>query len=78
MIRQSPYHSELQCAVRGICYDFATQTGTLATAENNCADMAGAIALFTRIDSNVRTIATIAGGRDDTTYRRRGGEWVAQ
>ena len=77
-MNQPVYHPELACTVHGVCYDFATQTGTLAMDEMNCADMAGAIAFFSRIDPSVKTIATIAGGRDDTTYRRRGGEWVAQ
>ncbi|WP_313194528.1 hypothetical protein [Shinella zoogloeoides] len=74
---QPVYHPEFACVVHGLAYDFATHTGTLAMAEHNCCDMAGAIALFQRIDPEVNTIATIAGGKDDTTYRRRGGEWVA-
>jgi hypothetical protein len=72
------YHHELACTVHGLAYDFSARTGTLAMAEDHSCDMAGAVALFERIDPAVNTIATIAGGRDDTTYRRRrGGEWVA-
>jgi hypothetical protein len=78
-VKQQPiHHPELACAVYGVSYDFAARTGTLSMAENHCCDMAGAISFFTRIDPLVKTIATIAGGRDDTTYRRRGGEWMAQ
>jgi hypothetical protein len=71
------YHPELQSAVHGVGYDYLTRTGTLAMDEMNCCDMAGAISFFTRIDSLVKTIAPIAGGRDDTAYRRHGIEWVA-
>ncbi|MCR6498431.1 hypothetical protein MUO32_05245 [Shinella sp. CPCC 101442] len=76
-MNQPSYHPELQCTVHGLAYDFASRTGTLAMGEMNCCDMAGTIAFFSRIDPLVKTIATIAGGRDDTTYQRRGTEWVA-
>ena len=76
-MNQPQYHHELACTVHGLAYDFGARTGMLAMAEDHCCDMAGAIALFQRIDPSVKAIATIAGGRDDTTYRRRGGEWVA-
>ncbi|UNK36556.1 hypothetical protein MNR02_08515 [Shinella sp. H4-D48] len=73
---QPVYQPELACAVHGLSYDFTARTGILVMAEDHCADMAGAIALFQRIDPEVNTIATIAGGRDETRYRRRGSEWV--
>lgn len=70
-------HQELACAVHGLAYDFATHTGTLAMAEHNCCDMAGAITLFERIDQDVKAILTIAGEVDDTAFYRQGDEWVA-
>jgi len=75
---KTTYLPELMCEVRSLSYDFTARTGILVMAEDHCADMAGAIALFQRIDPNVQTIKTIAGDVPDTAYRRRGAAWVAQ
>ncbi|MBY3564113.1 hypothetical protein [Rhizobium laguerreae] len=71
------YHSELQCSVLGISYDFSTRQGVLSMAETNACDMRGCIALFTRIDPAVKTIQTFAGEIEDTSYRLVGKEWKA-
>jgi hypothetical protein len=73
----SLWNSKLSCTVNGIEYDFATRMGTLHMAEFNCCDMNGAIELFKRIDSSVKTILTFAGSERDTMYEKRNGDWQA-
>ncbi len=71
------YHPELQCDVLGIAYDFVTKLGIVHIEEGDCTDMTGCIDVFQRIDPRVMQIQTIAGGRDDTRYARRRGQWIA-
>lgn len=72
------YLPELMCEVHSLTYDFTSRTGTLIMAQGNATDMAGAIALFERIDPNVQYIATFAGSIPDTRYVLRGSQWIAQ
>lgn len=72
------YHSELQCSVLGISYDFSTRQGVLSMAETNACDMTGCIAFFKRIDPKVESIRTVAGDNEDTSYRLIGKEWRAR
>ena len=72
-----PFHDELCCFVAGITYDFRDQSGLVIMGENSCTDMRGCIALFKRIDPEVRYIATQAGEKLDTVYRRSGDRWFA-
>jgi hypothetical protein len=74
---QPVHHRELQCCVRALSYDFATQHGVLRMEESNACDMRGCIALFTRIDPAVKSIQTFAGEIEDTGYRLVGKEWKA-
>lgn len=74
---QATHHPELQCSIVALNYNFERRLGHVHMAENHCADMAGAIEFFSRIDPAVRTILTFSGGVDDTAYHRRGEEWVA-
>lgn len=74
---QATHHPELQSNVVAVGYNFERRLGQLHMAENHCADMAGAIEFFSRIDPAVKTILTYAGGVDDTAFHRRGEEWVA-
>jgi hypothetical protein len=70
--------SGLRCGLPvRIEYDSATRTGTIHMRPHGCTDMPGAIRLFTAIDPEVRTIATFAGERPDTSYRRIDGAWRA-
>jgi len=54
------------------------RTGTLSMPDGCCSDMAGAIALFRRIDPKVRRIVTLSGEERDTVYYRSKGEWEAR
>jgi hypothetical protein len=73
-----PFVSELGCFVHGLHYDFATRRGTATLAAGGCTDMAGCIALFQRIDPDVRYIKTFSGSRPDTWYTRdTTGTWQA-
>lgn len=72
------HHAELKCDVRAIFYDFASRQGVIHIDDGDCTDMTGCITLFRRIDPGVTQIQTIAGGRDDTRYAQRGGQWVAK
>jgi hypothetical protein len=39
--------------------------------------MRGALALFTAIDPKAEMIRTFSGGKPDTLYRKKAGEWEA-
>ncbi|MGZ9718834.1 hypothetical protein [Rhizobium miluonense] len=71
------YHSELQCSVFSLSYDFVTRQGVLNMAETTACDMNGCIAFFQRIDPKVQAIQTKAGNLDDTSYLLVGKEWKA-
>ncbi|MCW5706768.1 hypothetical protein [Shinella sp.] len=79
MTQENPiYLPDLMCEVHSLTYDFPTRTGRLNMAQGNATDMAGAIALFERIDPNVELISTFAGDVPDTIYRRHRKDWIAQ
>jgi hypothetical protein len=71
-------HEELACQPVSVVYDFDTRNGKLVMAEGNSCDMAGCIALFSRIDPEVESIETIAGNKTDTCYQRKGQKWRAR
>lgn len=71
------YHPEFQCSVFGISYDFSTKHGVLNMDDSNACDMDGCTAFFERIDPAVKSIQTIAGEIEDTSYRLIGKEWKA-
>lgn len=72
------YSMELDCYVVSLEYSFQTRTGTLVMKEGSCTNMTGCIALFRRIDPDVRAIATQSGADIDTSYHRdNDGRWVA-
>ena len=68
---------ELQCCALAVIYNWRIRAGVLVLPEENCTDMAGAIALFERIDPRVSTIVTTSGDDVDTRYEQSGGEWRA-
>ena len=68
---------ELQCCALSVVYNWRTRAGILVLPEFNCTDMAGAIALFERIDPHVKIIVTTAGDECDTRYEQSGGEWLS-
>lgn len=72
------FHSGLQCNVVSLTYDFCQQVGRLRMEDYSCCDMTGCIALFEKIDPEVRKIKTFSGEKRDTEYVRqpRGG-WRA-
>lgn len=72
------YSMELDCYVVSLDYSFQTRTGTLVMKEGSCTNMNGCIALFRRIDPDVRAIATQSGADIDTSYHRNNdGRWIA-
>jgi len=71
------FHKEIMCHPLRVTYDFNTRSGVLEMAEGDCCDMAGCIALFSRIDPNVQHIQTVAGSSLDTAYQRKGEKWRA-
>jgi len=68
---------ELQCCALAVIYNWRTRAGIIVLPEYNCTDLAGAIALFERLDPHVRTIVTTSGDDVDTRYEQSGGEWRA-
>ena len=69
---------ELNCDLVSLSYDFATRTGLLTMGEGQNCNMVGCIALFRRIDPDVRLVNTYAGQEQDTSYlRERDGRWTA-
>lgn len=66
---------ELQCRVVRITYNFEKRQGVLEMPDENCPDMTGCIALFSRIDQAVQAIVMYAGSRVDMAYLREGEEW---
>jgi hypothetical protein len=66
---------ELMTTVHRIEYDPARKLGRVLMAPGCCVDMSGTIALFERIDPDIRTIETFAGNETDTSYHRVNGHW---
>lgn len=72
------WNPELMCYVIALRYDFIHHRGTIAFPDNSYCDMGGCIALFTRIDPEVKFIQTSAGQSLDMGYMRKAtGEWIA-
>ena len=71
-------HKELVTDARRVAYDFDQQRGWLLQASGTCCDMTGCIALFKRIDPNVKIIETFSGRRADVRYVKQDGKWRAQ
>lgn len=76
-IHSGIHHETLMCGAIKLEYDFVRHTGHLWMEDDNCTDMAGAIKIFTAIDSDAVLIITYAGDRKDTLYRKQNGEWNA-
>lgn len=74
---QPPFHTELQCFVESIEYDFELRLGSVHIDAGGCTDMSGAITLFERIDPTVIRIETFSDDKQDTVYVRRESGWVA-
>lgn len=72
-----PFHSDFQCFVSSVSYDFTAKSGTAFLHEGNCSSMDGSIRFFQNIDPTVLQIVTFGGGRADTLYVKRNGEWQA-
>lgn len=71
------FHSDFQCFVRGITYDFESHVGQVHMTDGSCTDMSGCIKVFKRIDTDVVTIRTFSGEKPDTVYFLRDGLWFA-
>jgi hypothetical protein len=71
------YHCELMTPVRRMTYEFEQRLGVLYLPPYCCTDMAGAIALFRRLDPEVQQVQTFAGSERDTVYALVGTALVA-
>lgn len=71
------FASELKCFVRSLSYDFEARKGSLHMNPDGSCDMKGCIALFTRIDPEVRSIDTYADAVLDTSFSLHPSGWVA-
>ena len=70
-------HDELQCDAQSIAYDFDRKTGLLKMVSGDCCDMSACVALFERIDPDVKRIDTFSGVAADTVYVKSGKHWNA-
>ncbi|MEW4571508.1 hypothetical protein AB1L88_26845 [Tautonia sp. JC769] len=67
------------CELLRLEYDFQDRTAVLYLHEGECVDMSSAVEFVTKIDQDARTIRTIAGNEEDTTYSRETDqEWSAK
>lgn len=71
------WSEDLQCMVLRLEYSFRAEEGWLHLRAGDCCDMTGCIALFQRVDPNVKTIITMSGKVPDTAYRKLHDGWVA-
>jgi hypothetical protein len=69
------FHSDLQCCVRTVSYDFRTRCGRLDMEGGDCCDMTACIAFFRAIDPQVSKIETFSGEEPDTSYIKRSWGW---
>jgi hypothetical protein len=75
---ETNFSLELLCDVVSVYYDFGERTGKLVMGDQQCCTMDGCIAMFRRIDPDVRLINTYAGKIADTSYMRdMEGRWTA-
>ncbi len=78
VIGKNNVEEQLRCEPWALAHDFRTHFGKLTVAEGHCCDMEGCIALFERIDPEVKLIETYAGDVPDTLYVRLStGKWTA-
>lgn len=74
--KESKLLTDLMCGFPVyITYSSNTHIGFIRMPSGSCADMAGAIQLFTTIDPNVRAIVTMSGDKYDTQYQRDDSGW---
>jgi len=71
------YRADLVCEVEGLHYDFEKKVGRLLMAETSACDLGGCVALFTKIDPDVKLIETFAGDKSDTIFKRSNDGWKA-
>ena len=71
-IMSDGYHSDLQCYVDRMEYDFQRHEGTIHT--TGYTDMPACCALFERIDPAANVIYTVVDGRLDAIYKKRAPE----
>lgn len=69
------WNQGLMCHVVWLTYDFHNHTGQLHLLDGENCDMTGCVALFEGIDSEVTTISTISGTKQDMMYRKVGSVW---
>jgi hypothetical protein len=75
--RESSICTQLMTEVIKLSYDVRGRCGYLTMGPGCCCDMAGAIALFERITSEVNRIETYALDIPDTRYVKQAGQWSA-
>jgi hypothetical protein len=68
-------HRGLVCQVNDLQYNFDTRTGILRMPKGNCCHAPECIAIFERIDPNVKEIKTFAGDKPDTSYVKSSDGW---
>jgi hypothetical protein len=68
---------ELHCCWESLHYDPITRRGILHLPAMNSCDGRGCIALFERIDPEVKQIQVYAGGGLDIRYVKRGDKWAS-
>ncbi|WP_438749172.1 hypothetical protein [Pararhizobium sp. O133] len=73
---EAPYHSGVKAGLHMVRYNAVTKTGYLYL--NGAADMSGAINLYKSIDPNVAAIYTYDGGKPDTAYLLKDGDWTGR
>ncbi len=67
------------CDLLRLEYDFQQQTAVLYLHDGECVDMTRAIEFVMNIDKNARSIRTVAGSKEDTSYTHgKDGKWSAQ
>jgi hypothetical protein len=71
------FDEKLVCHVHRTAYDSAAGLGVLHIGAGECADMAGCIQHFKRVDPSIRQINVIAGGFLSMRYLWADDRWVA-
>jgi hypothetical protein len=78
MSKQQRGRRMLGTRVIGIEYNFCDHSGRIHMDRGCCVDMGDCINFCRRIDQDVTFICTIAGIKEDTSYRRSAdGKWEA-
>jgi hypothetical protein len=68
-------NAELNCRVRAVSYNFALRSGIVETDPNEFVDLARAVQLFSKLDSDVRYIAVFGSGELRIAYAKLAGHW---